>query len=103
MTINEFTNSEILFLYFANQDLIEGIDDIIEHGSTYQEINLAGISTISVETPVSEEELIELRSSVIYTNALAVNEKLRPIVLMIEEADSELYNLFVSLRNPLKK
>lgn len=98
MNINELSNAEVLFLYFSNQNYIDGINDILEHGSTYQELDLAGISRIIIEKPLLPEELEELRHSVFYLNALSVNDKLEPIVQMIKEADSALYNSFVSTK-----
>jgi hypothetical protein len=101
MNINELSNAEVLFLYFSNQNYIDGINDILEYGSTYQELDLAGISRITIEKPLSPEELEDLRNSVFYLNALSVNDKLEPIVQMIKEADSALYNSFVNTKEKL--
>jgi hypothetical protein len=103
MTINELTNEEVLFLYFANQDYVAMVQDIIEHRSTYQEIDLAGITKISIEKTLDDKELSELESSVYYKNALAIEEKFEPIVQLIKEADPGLYEVYYNNKENLNK
>jgi hypothetical protein len=95
MNINELTNAEVLFIYFSNEDAIHSINDILEHGSTIQEIDLMGLTKISVEMALSPEELSKIRSSVRTSAIESIQRKLEPIVQMIKEADSDLYDSFL--------
>ena len=74
---------------------MHSINDILEHGSTIQEIDLMGLTKISVEMTLSPEELSKIRSSVRTATIESIQRKLEPIVQMIKEADSNLYNSFL--------
>jgi len=67
MTINEFNNEEVLFMYFTNKIDLD----------SYQHVN--------------DQDVDEILQTDHYKYCVAVHEKLHPIVELIEEVNPDLY------------
>lgn len=92
MKLSDLDNREILFIYFSNRKWLDTYEDIFEHKSLEDVMNILDFGQIRITQPLSDEELDEMKKSDHYVLACNINKKLEDIVDMIEEADKDLYN-----------
>lgn len=92
MSINELSNEEVLFLYFSNRKWLDTYDDIAEHKSIVSGIDILDYGHISVTRFVLDEEIDGMKKTSHYRLANVIEEKLGPLVDLIEDADPTLFN-----------
>jgi hypothetical protein len=91
MNINELNNEEVLFLYFSNRKWVDTYDDIFEHKSIEDRLEILDFGQVTVTRYLHEEDIDEMVKRDHYKYCTGINDKLAPIVDIIEEADSVLY------------
>jgi hypothetical protein len=92
MKLSDLDNREILFIYFSNRKWLDTYEDIFEHKSLEDVMNILDFGQIRITQPLSDEELNKIQESEHYIIASNINNKLEDIVDMIEEADKSLYD-----------
>jgi len=92
MKLSDLDNREILFIYFSNRKWLDTYEDIFEHKSLEDVMNILDFGQIRITQPLNEDEIIKIQESEHYILADNINKKLEDIVDMIEEADKQLYN-----------
>lgn len=91
MNINELSNEEVLFLYFSNRKWVDTYDDIFEHKSIEDRLEILDFGQVTVTRFLREEDLDNMVKADHYKYCTVINDKLEPIVDIIQEADSVLY------------
>jgi hypothetical protein len=92
MKLSDLDNREILFIYFSNRKWLDTYEDIFEHKSLEDVMNILDFGQIRITQPLNDEEIIKIQESEHYIIASNINNKLEDIVDMIEEADKSLYD-----------
>ena len=92
MNLNELDNEEILFLYFSNRKWVDEYEDIFEHKSIIDTIDILDFGNVSVTRYITDEGMDKIKESKHYKYALMIDEKLSPIAEMIGDIDSNLFN-----------
>lgn len=92
MKLSDLDNREILFIYFGNRKWLDTYEDIFEHKSIEDVMNILDFGQIRVTQPLSDEEIAKMQETEHYILATNINNKLEVIVDMIEEADKSLYD-----------
>ena len=92
MKLSDLDNREILFIYFNNRKWLDIYEDVFEHKSIEDVMNILDFGQIRITQPLNEQELQEMRENEHYLLTININNKLETIVDMIEEADKDLYN-----------
>ena len=92
MKLSDLDNREILFIYFSNRKWLDTYEDIFEHKSLEDVMNILDFGQIRITQPLSDEEIDKIQESEHYIIASNINNKLEDIVDMIEEADKSLYD-----------
>lgn len=92
MKLSDLDNREILFIYFSNRKWLDTYEDIFEHKSLEDVMNILDFGQIRITQPLNDEELNKIQESEHYLISSNINNKLEDIVDMIEEADKSLYN-----------
>lgn len=92
MKLSDLDNREILFIYFSNRKWLDTYEDIFEHKSLEDVMNILDFGQIRITQPLSDAEMEKMRESEHYILATNINRKLEDVVDMIEEADKELYD-----------
>jgi hypothetical protein len=92
MKLSDLDNREILFIYFSNRKWLDTYEDIFEHKSLEDVMNILDFGQIRITQPLNDEELNKIQESEHYIISSNINNKLEDIVDMIEEADKSLYN-----------
>lgn len=92
MKLSDLDNREILFIYFSNRKWLDTYEDIFEHKSLEDVMNILDFGQIRITQPLNDEELNKIQESEHYLISSNINNKLEMIVDMIEEADKSLYN-----------
>ena len=96
MKLSELSNSEILFLYFNNQLIVDKYQNIFETKAYKTTVEIFDLGEIIINHNVSDEDISEMESSEYYNAALSISDKLSVVVELIEEADPKLVR---SIRN----
>lgn len=92
MKLSDLDNREILFIYFSNRKWLDTYEDIFEHKSLEDVMNILDFGQIRITQPLNEDEIMKIQESEHYILADNINKKLEDIVDMIEEADKKLYD-----------
>lgn len=92
MNLNELDNEEVLFLYFGNRKWVDEYEDIFEHKSIIDTIDILDFGNVSVTRYITDEAIDKIKESKHYKYALMIDEKLSPIADMIADIDSTLFN-----------
>jgi len=92
MKLSDLDNREILFIYFSNRKWLDTYEDIFEHKSLEDVMNILDFGQIRITQPLSDAEIETIKESEHYILAVNINRKLEDIVDMIEEADKQLYD-----------
>ena len=91
MSINELSNEEVLFMYFSNRKWLTTYEEIFEYKSMEETLEILDFGKVTVTKYIGEDELERLKESEHYLYALSIQKKLGPIVDMIEDIDTSLY------------
>lgn len=91
MSINELSNEEVLFMYFSNRKWLTTYEEIFEHKSTEETLEILDFGRVTVTRYIADEDVEKLKESKHYKYAIGIQEKLGPIVDMIEDIDISLY------------
>jgi len=91
MELHGLTNEEILFVYMSNKKRIETYSLILEKRGIYNELEIPEVGYISVFRNMNEEDLADMLESPHYKICLQIQDKLEPIVDMIQENLPEEY------------
>jgi hypothetical protein len=101
MELHGLTNEEIIFIYKINQKSIDTYNLIVEKKGIYEELEIPEMGYISVFRTMNDEDLDDMMESEHYKMCLQIEEKLGPVVDMIEETLPEVYekveNIFKKL------
>jgi len=101
MELHGLTNEEIIFIYKINQKSIHTYNLIFEKKGIYEELEIPDMGYISVFRTMNDEDLDDMMESEHYKMCLQIEEKLGPVVDMIEETLPEVYekveNIFKKL------
>jgi hypothetical protein len=92
MKLSDLDNREILFIYFSNRKWLDTYEDIFEHKSLEDVMNILDFGQIRITQPLTDEDISKMQESEHYIIASNINKKLEDIVDMIEEADKGLYD-----------
>lgn len=92
MKLSDLDNREILFIYFSNRKWLDTYEDIFEHKSLEDVMNILDFGQIRITQPLSDEDIRKMQESEHYIIACNINKKLEDVVDMIEEADKGLYD-----------
>ena len=92
MNLNELDNEEVLFMYFNNRKWLDDYEDIFEHKSIIDTIDILDFGNVSVTRYLSDEDVDKIKETKHYAYALMIDQKLAPIAEMIEDIDSNLFN-----------
>lgn len=91
MKLNDLDNREILFIYFSNRKWIDTYEDIFEHKSIEDVMSILDFGQIRITQPLSDEDIEKIQDTEHYKLAIAIHEKLHPVVELIEDVDLDLY------------
>lgn len=91
MELHGLTNEEILFIYKSNELKINTYNLIIEKKGVYNELEVPELGFISVFRTMNEEDLEELLESPHFKMCIQIQEKLEPVVDIIQETLPEEY------------
>lgn len=91
MKLSDLDNREILFIYFSNRKWLDTYEDIFEHKSIEDVLNILDFGQIRITQPLNDEDILKIQESDHFILATNINSKLEDIVDMIEEADKDLY------------
>lgn len=91
MTYNEFSNDEVLYLYLLNRKRLEYYQDIIQNKVLIEELQVLVHMLFSAQYTIDDQQVDKILDSAYYKYLVNTDEKLEPIVQMIEEADPDLY------------
>jgi hypothetical protein len=101
MELHGLTNEEIIFIYKINQKSIDTYNFIVEKKGIYDELEIPDMGYISVFKNMSDEDIEVMMESEYYKMCLQIEEKLAPVVDIIEETLPEVYekveNIFKKL------
>lgn len=92
MKLSDLDNREILFIYFGNRKWLDTYEDIFEHKSIEDVMNILDFGQIRVTQPLTDDDIAKMQETEHYILANNINNKLEVIVDMIEEADKNLYD-----------
>lgn len=92
MELHGLTNEEIVFIYKINQKSIDTYNLIVEKQGIYEELEIPEMGYISVFKKMNDEDIEIMMESEHYKMCLQIEEKLAPIVDMIEETLPDVYN-----------
>jgi hypothetical protein len=92
MSINELSNEEVIFLYLSNRKWMDTYEDMFQHKSIVDTMEILDFGKISVTKYIDDESIEEMHKSLHYKYSFDINEKLEPVASMIEDIDSDLYN-----------
>jgi hypothetical protein len=92
MKLSDLDNREILFIYFGNRKWLDTYEDIFEHKSIEDVMNILDFGQIRVTQPLGDEDIAKMQETEHYILVCNINKKLEVIVDMIEEADKGLYD-----------
>jgi hypothetical protein len=96
MKLSDLSNSEVLFLYFNNQLIVDKYQKIFETKNYKTVVEIFDLGEIIINHNVSEEDISEMETSEYYIQALHISEKLHLVVELIEDTDPKLVH---SIRN----
>lgn len=91
MSINELSNEEVLFIYFSNRKWLNTYEDIFQYKNVEETLEILDFGKVTVTKYMTDEEIEKLKESEHYHYATNIQEKLGPVVDMIEDIDSNLY------------
>lgn len=91
MSINELSNEEVLFMYFSNRKWLTTYEEIFEYKSMEETLEILDFGKVTVTKYIPDDEIEKLKESEHYLYAVGIQEKLGPIVDMIEDIDLSLY------------
>lgn len=97
MKIEDLTNEEILLIHFSSKLNHRNIESAISRGGLIKPLNVlgvGGIMRIDQFIGLSEQEIEEIKNSEVCQAYQTLNEKILPIVKVIEETNPDLYNKF---------
>jgi len=101
MELHGLTNEEIVFIYKINYKSIDTYNRIFEKKGIYEELEIPDMGYISVFRTMNDEDLDDMMESEHYKMCLQIEEKLAPVVDIIEETLPEVYekveNIFKKL------
>jgi hypothetical protein len=101
MELHGLTNEEIIFIYKINQKSIDTYNLIVEKKGIYDELEIPEMGYISVFKNMSDEDIEVMMESEHYKMCVQIENKLAPVVDMIEETLPEVYekveNIFKKL------
>ena len=92
MELHGLTNEEIIFIYKINQKSIDTYNLIVEKQGIYEELEIPEMGYISVFKKMNDEDIEIMMESEHYKMCLQIEEKLAPIVDMIEETLPDVYS-----------
>jgi hypothetical protein len=92
MELHGLTNEEIVFIYKINQKSIDTYNLIVEKQGIYEELEIPEMGYISVFKKMNDEDIEIMMESEHYKMCLQIENKLAPIVDMIEETLPDVYN-----------
>ncbi len=92
MELHGLTNEEIVFIYKINQKSIDTYNLIVEKQGIYEELEIPEMGYISVFKKMNDEDIEIMMESEHYKMCLQIEEKLAPIVDMIEETLPDVYS-----------
>jgi hypothetical protein len=92
MELHGLTNEEIVFIYKINQKSIDTYNLIVEKQGIYEELEIPDMGYISVFKKMNDEDIEIMMESEHYKMCLQIEEKLAPIVDMIEETLPDVYS-----------
>ena len=103
MELHGLTNEEIIFIYKSNELKINTYNHIIEKKGMYNELEIPEVGFISVFRNMSDEDLDELLESPHFKICIQIQEKLEPIIEMIQETSPEEYERISKIFNDLEE
>lgn len=93
---HNLSNEEIIFIYLSNEKFLDQYRFIFKDGGLETITDLPENTYIVNFKQFSEEELLELQQDEHYKYCLKVEEKLAPIVEIIEDSFPDLYDKVVA-------
>ena len=63
MKLSDLDNREILFIYFSNRKWLDTYEDIFEHKSLEDVMNILDFGQIRITQPLSDKELNKIQES----------------------------------------
>lgn len=91
MTINEFNNEEVLFMYFTNKIDLDSYQHVVDTRTVIDIMDIIGLTEIKITEKLNDQDIDEILQTDHYKYCVAVHEKLHPIVELIEEVNPDLY------------
>jgi hypothetical protein len=85
-------NEEVVFVYLTNKKFIEQYDGIFSNRGVESAVDLSDSAYVVSFREMTEEDLLGLLEDPHYKYCLSVDEKLAPIVEIIQEELPDLYN-----------
>jgi len=92
MNLNELSNKELLFVYFANKSVYDLYETVLIDKKYESIVDMFDMGSIIIKNNLFEEELVEIKNSDHYKYVLNLHEKLQPIATIIGEVDPKLYD-----------
>ncbi len=92
MNLNELSNKELLFVYFANKAVYDLYETVLTDKKYESIVDMFDMGSIIIKNNLFEEELVEIKNSDHYKYVLNLHEKLEPIATIIGEVDPKLYD-----------
>ncbi len=85
-------NEEVIFVYMTNKKFIEQYEGIFSNRGVESAVDLSDNAYVVSFKEMTEQDLLDLLDDPHYKYCLSVEEKLAPIVELIQEELPELYN-----------
>lgn len=85
-------NEEVIFIYMTNRKFIEQYEGIFSNRGVESAVDLSDNAYVVSFKEMTEQDLLDLLDDPHYKYCLSVEEKLAPIVELIQEELPELYN-----------
>jgi hypothetical protein len=89
-------NEEVIFIYMTNRKFIEQYEGIFSNRGVESAVDLSDNAYVVSFKEMTEQDLLDLLDDPHYKYCLSVEEKLAPIVELIQEELPELYNKVAS-------
>ena len=91
MSINELSNEQVLFLYFTNRKWIEIYHEVSEDRKIIDTLDILDFGNVTVTRFLNDEDITSMETSDHFRLTNVINDKLGPLVDLIEDADPELF------------
>lgn len=85
-------NEEVVFIYIMNKKFIDQYNMIFEAGGVETIADISPAAYVVSFKALDEQDLLNMTSDPHYLYCLSINEKLQPIVELIQEELPELYD-----------